>query len=96
MRWNLDLDRWGQLNVMADEIAREEMTYRINENTEEINEEPFLPIDPCPIYIEKRGKKKRICSDLTNTLKREATSIKLRRYWIRKNKFSMRHEQLID
>ena len=48
------------------------------------------------IHRKKRQEKKRICSDLTNTLKREVTSIKLRNYWIRKDKFSMRHKQLVD
>lgn len=90
-----NLDRWAQLNVDADTLAKERMTEIINTTSPSLDYR--LPFDRCIVkWTNKFHQTYRIGSNLLNTLKHHLGSKKIRKYWIRKKKFPEYCEREID
>ena len=93
-----DLNRWEQLNVQADIIAKERMyleTYNKTEN--ELYRPQHVPYLSCQIqWQDRQGRIHHITTHLQNTLKQAIGSTTIREYWIKKRKFSSYTERWID
>ena len=57
-----ELDRWGQLNVIADGIAKDEMTYRLGKDDADNQRYDDLPFDDCKIFNQGKGRTPRGCA----------------------------------
>ena len=69
-----EVDRWGQLNVIADGIAKDEMIYRLRKYDVDNQRHDDLPFDDYKIFMKTEGANiKRICSGLVSRLREEMT-----------------------
>jgi hypothetical protein len=78
------LDRWAQLNVLADTIAKNEITRVLNEGGRRGNDLP-IPYNQCRIFWkDTQGTNEPICSHLSNTLTDLIQSETIKNYWEKK------------
>ena len=75
------LDRWAQLNVIADTIAKEEVTRVLNNGGRQGSTLP-VPYNPCRIiWKSKEGHQIHISSHLSDSLMHLIQLEKLKSYW---------------
>jgi hypothetical protein len=74
------LDRWAQLNVQADTIAKQEVTRILNQGSREGNSAP-IPYNPCRIFWRAGNSLEPISSHLSETLRNRIQSHKITKYW---------------
>ena len=92
-----ELNRWEQLNVEADTIAKDHMKEMIAEEDWNKNRPNWLPLETCAVFwTDRQGRAHRICSKLSVTLKNHTGSDRIRDYWVRKGKFTPLTERSID
>ena len=93
-----DLNRWEQLNVQADTLAKERMheeTYNRHEST--IYRPQHISSLKCKIgWKDRQGKEQLIASHLQKTLTKRVGSTIIRDYWIKKKKFTPYTERWVD
>jgi hypothetical protein len=92
------LDRWAQMNVLADTMAKQKLSEVLNDNTYHEHRTETLPHDLCPISFcsANRNPTNNIQAHLAKTIKITAGRRRARRYWKKKRKFSDHNEHHID
>jgi hypothetical protein len=91
------LNRWAQLNVLVDKMAKEKLSTDLP-NIATIRQRPFyLPFETCGIYwYDRRTCGFKICSELRRTLTFLIHTNGIREYWRKKHKFSGYTESFVD
>ncbi len=89
-----ELDRWAQLNVEADALAKDRMTEAL------LRVDPLpqaLPYDTCKISIcDNSNQSSNISSNLMKTIVHNIGKNKIRQYWAVKKQIGERELQVID
>ena len=90
------LDRWAQLNVLADTMAKQEVTRILQEEGRQGSKLP-VPYNQCRIFWKTRGETKEpISSHLGATLMDLIQKEKLKRYWEKKKKLGPETSAIVD
>ena len=90
------LDRWAQLNVLADTIAKQEVTRIINEGGRQGDRIP-IPYNECRIFFpHQTGQMEPISSHLCDTLITKIQTKQLREYWEEKKKIGPNTSTKVD
>ena len=78
-----NLDRWAQLNVQADEAAKQKARRCMNSPNRPFWRTATLPYETCSVHIRKsNGEHQRICSSLQHkALIMHKSSLEIRDYW---------------
>ncbi len=94
-----DLTRLEQLNVQADQLAKDKMTALLSLDIAERDRyRPYhLPNETCSvIWRNPQGQDIKICSHLHKSLTFNITQSRLRQHWKKKHKFSPYAERTLD
>jgi hypothetical protein len=90
------LDRWAQLNVQADAIAKQEVTRLLRAGGREGNSIQ-IPFDTCRIYwTSEQGEEELISSKLSETLINHIQTRTIKRYWEKKRKMGIETSAKVD
>ena len=92
------LDRWAQINVLVDTMAKQKLSETIEDNTYQQHRTNHFPLDLCSISFCSENKMPRdlIQSNLTKAIKTAAGRKRVRRHWRKKGKFNNNNEHNID
>jgi hypothetical protein len=90
------LDRWAQLNVKADILAKQEIT-RILHNGDRQGDTLPIPFNQCRLYwTDAQDRVEPISSHLSDTLVKLIQTGKIKTYWEKKRKIGQRASESID
>lgn len=91
------LDRWAQLNVLVDKMAKDKLQSDLP-HIATLRQQPFyFPYEYCSIYWnDRRHYGLKMCSEMKKTLTSLIHTNSIREYWKKKHKFSGYTESFID
>ena len=92
------LDRWAQMNVLVDTMAKQKLSETLSDETYHQQRTNTFPFDLCPISFCSDNKipLDSIQSHLTKAIKTAAGRKRVRRHWRKKGKFTTNNEHNID
>jgi hypothetical protein len=92
------LDRWAQMNVIVDTMAKQKLSESLEDNTYQLHRTNTFPLDLCPISFcyDNRIPKEAIQSNLSKMIKISAGRRRVRKHWRKKGKFTEENEHCID
>jgi hypothetical protein len=92
------LDRWAQLNVMADTMAKRKLTDAMNNDEFHEKRTSSFPLDQCSISFcdAQKVPQEAIQGNLLKSIRREAGQVRIRRYWRKKGIIHEATEKYID
>jgi hypothetical protein len=92
-----NLDRWAQLNVLVDTIAKRKITTDMRLRRRQYAHNFHLPYEKCSVtWNDRRTRPTKICSELKKTLTKLIHTNSIRKHWMKRNKFSGYNEEYID
>ena len=94
-----DLDRWEQLNVHSDLLAKERMQKLLLHPPHNIDilRPSHLPNEQCSVHWQNhKGQSIKICSHLQKSLRYNIELDRIRAHWKKKGKFNSYTERMID
>ena len=92
------LDRWAQMNVLVDTMAKQKLSETLTEETYHQQRTNTFPYDLCSISFCSDNKipLDSIQSHLTKAIKTAAGRKRVRQHWRKKGKFTVNNEHNID